>query len=138
MAPLPLRDRRGIAGGRRRGDPPVTEGRSGRGPIALMAARHLETFGVSGLHLKKSETYDPASGAVAGAGDRFERRIAQADLYRAADFPAPEDGTVFLMAGEPPPEAGDGLIGLTRYWRIEKVAVVRPGGGDGLYAAFCV
>ena len=116
----------------------MTEDRSGRGPSALMAARHLETFGVSGLHLKKSETYDPASGAVAGAGDRFERRIAQADLYRAADFPAREGGTVFLMAGEPPPEAGDGLIGLTRYWRIEKVAVVRPGGGDGLYAAFCV
>lgn len=107
-------------------------------PAAQAAARQIEEFGYSGWHLILSQDYDPASDAVAGDADRVERQMVQADGYATEDLPARDDGLVFLMTGEPRPKVGDGLVALTRYWRIERVSVVQPGGHEAIYAVSCV
>lgn len=105
---------------------------------ALMAIRHLEEFGIIGLHLKKSKEYDPASGKLARTEDTFERQVAQADHHIAPSFPHLNNSAVFLLRGKPPPEAGEVLIELTQSWRIEQVEVLRPGDSDAVYAVLCL
>lgn len=107
-------------------------------PSAPMASRHLREFGIVGLHLKKSEEYDPASGALATAEDRFERQIALADHHVAPGFPLLDNSAVFLLGGKPQPEAGDVLVELTQSWRIEQVEVIQPGDSDAIYAVLCL
>ena len=114
------------------------DGAPNRGSAALVAARHIEEFGLTGLHLKKSRKYDPMSGALAKGTDRFERQVAQTDHFVVPNFPLLEDSAVFLLRGMPRPEAGDVLIELTRSWRIEQVEVIQSGGADAIYAVLCV
>ena len=114
------------------------DGASNRGFAAPMAARYIEEFGLTGLHLKKSRKYDPMSGALAKATDRFERQVAQADHFVVPNFAPSDDSAVFLLRGTPRPEAGDMLIELTRSWRIEQVEVMQSGDSDAIYAVLCV
>ena len=114
------------------------DGASNRGSAALMATRQIEEFGLTGLHLKKSRKYDPTSGELAKATNRFERQVAQADHFAVPNFPPLDDSAVFLLRGTPRPEAGDVLIELTRSWRIEQVEVIQSGDSDAIYAVLCV
>ena len=108
-------------------------------PVALTAVRHLEEFGFTGWHLKSSKDFDPSvAGAVAGADERFERQVVQAEQYVVRDLPARDDSAVFLMRGEPRPRIGDGLVALTRYWVIEGVNVIGTAGHEPIYAVLCV
>ena len=105
---------------------------------ALMAARHLREFGFIGWHLKQNRGGRPTAGVVAGDGERFERQLAQADHYAAGDFPTRDDSAIFLMIGKPRPDAGDGLVALTRHWTIKETDIVHRDGAETIYAVFCV
>ena len=115
----------------------MTAGRTRANPAALTAARHLEEFGFTGWHLIRSETYDPATDTLASPENRRERQVAEALGYPVEGSAARHDGAVFLMAGEPRPKVGDGLVALTRHWLIERIDVMDPGGHE-IYALICV
>lgn len=107
-------------------------------PAALTAARHLRDFGFVGWHLKQREHNPRPPGAVVDGADRVERQLVQADHHAAEQFPERDGSAVFLLMGRPRPEAGDGLIALTRYWLIEEVNVMHPDKDDAIYAVYCV
>ena len=107
-------------------------------PAALTAARHLQEFGFTGWHLRQGKGRRPAPGTVVDGAARVERQVVQADHYAAGDFPERDESAVFLLMGKPRPEAGDGLIALTRYWLIEQVNIVHPDNREAIYAVFCV
>ena len=106
-------------------------------PAMLMALRHLREFGFTGWHLRQGRSTRPSAGGEADNGGRFERRLAQADHYAAEDFDMRDGGAVFLMMGRPRPEAGDGLVALTRHWTVEATDVVHQNGAETVYAVLC-
>lgn len=107
-------------------------------PTALAAARHLNEFGFTGWHLRQAKRPRTADGTVADGADRVERQVVQADHYACEDFPERDDSAVFLLMGKPRPEIGDGLVALTRYWRIEQVNILHPGSREAIYAVYCI
>ena len=108
-----------------------------RNPAAQTAARHLKEFGFTGWHLRQSRTGPRPPGAVVDGADRVERQLVQADHQAAERFPQRDGSAVFLLMGRPRPEAGDGLIALTRYWLIEEVDVMHHDRDEAIYAVFC-
>ena len=108
-----------------------------RNPAALTAARHLREFGFTGWHLRQSKSDHRPPGAVVDGADRVERQLVQADYHAAEHFPQQDGTAVFLLMGRPRPEAGDGLIALTRYWLIEEVNVIHQDRDEAIYAVFC-
>ena len=108
-----------------------------RNPAALTAARHLREFGFTGWHLRQSKSDHRPPGAVVDGADRVERQLVQADHHAAEHFQQRDDTAVFLLTGRPRPEAGDGLIALTRYWLIEEVNVMHQDRDEAIYAVFC-
>ncbi len=115
----------------------MTRHRSERDPAALTAARHLREFGFTGWHLKQRRNSPRPPGAVVDGADRVERQLVQADHQAAEHFPQRDGSAVFLLMGRPRPEAGDGLIALTRYWEIEEVNVMHRDRNDAIYAVYC-
>ena len=108
-----------------------------RNPAARAAARHLREFGFTGWHLRQPK-HDPRPPvAVVDGADRVERQLVQADHHAAEQFPQRDGTAVFLLMGRPRPEAGDGLIALTRYWLIEDVSVMHQDRDEAIYAVFC-
>lgn len=116
----------------------MTKGRSGGNPASATAARHLEEFGFTGWHLRRTGNYDPATDTLAGPGDRFERQVAEAVGYHIGDSTVREDGAVFFLTGEPRPKPGDGLVALTRHWLIQGVDVMETGSDENIYIVICV
>ena len=116
----------------------MTNGRSGGGPAALTAARHLKDFGFTGWHLIRSAGYDPAVDTLAGPENQVERQVVEAVEFFVEGFPVAENGAVFLVAGKPRPKVGDGLVALTRHWLIERVEAMEPGGDAEIYILLCV
>ncbi len=108
-----------------------------RNPAALTAARHLREFGFTGWHLRQRNQDPRPPDAVVDGADRVERQLVQADHHAAEQFPHRDDSAVFLLMGRPRPEAGDGLIALTRYWLIEEVNVMHQDREEAIYAVFC-
>lgn len=109
-----------------------------RNPAARTAARHLKEFGFTGWHLRQRKSDPgPLPGAVVDGAARVERQLVQADHHAAERFPEREGSAVFLLMGRPRPEAGDGLIALTRYWLIEEVDVMHQARDEPIYAVFC-
>lgn len=108
-----------------------------RNPAAFTAARHLKEFGFTGWHLRQRKHDPRPPGAVVDGADRVERQLVQADHHAAEQFPQRDGSAVFLLMGRPRPEAGDGLIALTRYWLIEDVNVMHRDRNDAIYAVFC-
>ena len=103
-----------------------------------MAARHLREFGFIGWHLKQNRGARLTAGVVADDGERFERQLAHADNYASDGFPMRDNSAVFLMMGKPRPEAGDGLVALTRHWTIKETSIVHRDEAETIYAVFCV
>ena len=108
-----------------------------RNPAAQTAARHLREFGFTGWHLRQSKHDSRPPGTVVDGADRVERQLVQADHQAAEQFPQRDGTAVFLLMGRPRPEAGDGLIALTRYWLIEEVNVMHQDRDEVIYAVFC-
>lgn len=109
-----------------------------RKPTNPTALRHLEEFGFTGWHLKQGKGPRPAVADEMSGERRFERRLAQADHHAAGTFPARANSAVFLIMGTPRPEAGDGLVALTRHWTVKATDVVHRNGAETIYAVFCV
>ncbi len=108
-----------------------------RNPAALTAARHLREFGYTGWHLRRRKHDPKPPSEVVDGTDRVERQLVQADHHAAEQFPERDGSAVFLMMGRPRPEAGDGLIALTRYWLIEEVNVMHDDKHAPIYAVLC-
>ena len=107
-------------------------------PVALTAVRHIQDFGFIGWHLRKRKRDIVSGDTIVDGKVLLERQVVEAGLLAVEEFPERDDGTVFLMMGPPRPEAGDGLVALTRYWLVDEVATLYPGRQEAIYAVLCV
>lgn len=107
-------------------------------PATLTAIRHIQDFGFVGWHLRKRKGDSPSVDTIVDGKVLLERQVVQASQYAVERFLERDDNTVFLMMGSPRPEAGDGLVALTRYWLVDDVATLHPGGHDPIYAVLCI
>lgn len=116
----------------------MTGHNSRQDPAALIAARHIQEFGFTGWHLRKRKGDCSPADSIIDDKTLLERQIVQAGHYVAEEFPERDNTAVFLIMGAPRPEAGDGLVALTRHWLVEKVATLHSGNGEAVYAVLCV
>ena len=112
--------------------------RFGQDSVTLTAVRHIQDFGFIGWHLRKPEGDISSVDTIVDGKVLLERQVVQGSQYVAEAFRERDDSTIFLMMGSPRPEAGDGLVALTRYWLVDDVATLHSGDRDSIYAVLCV